>query len=40
MLSSLAVENAKPRDTPYTLTDGEGLHPFVMLNGSKLWRLR
>ena len=40
MLTALAIQNAKPRDTPYMLTDGNGLHLEVIPNGSKLWRLR
>ncbi|MGA7788924.1 MAG: integrase arm-type DNA-binding domain-containing protein, partial [Xanthobacteraceae bacterium] len=40
MLSALSVENAKPRDKEYILTDGNGLHLLVMPHGSKLWRLR
>jgi integrase len=40
MLSALAVENAKPRDKQYILTDGNGLHLLVMPHGRKLWRLR
>lgn len=39
-LSSLAVQNAKPRENLYVLTDGNGLHLLVNPNGSKLWRLR
>lgn len=39
-LSSLAVQNAKPRENFYVLTDGDGLHLLVNPNGSKLWRLR
>ena len=39
-LSSLAVQNAKPRESFYLLTDGNGLHLLVNPNGSKLWRLR
>jgi integrase len=39
-LSHLAVENAKPRASPYLLTDGNGLHLLVNTGGSKLWRLR
>jgi integrase len=39
-LSSLAVQNAKPRESLYLLTDGNGLHLLVKPNGSKLWRLR
>src|SRR5215471_1798971 len=40
MLKSLEVENAKPRDKPYKLTDGLGLHLLVQPIGSKLWRFR
>ncbi len=39
-LGSLAVQNAKPRDRFYVLTDGFGLHLLVKPNGSKLWRFR
>ncbi len=39
-ISSLAVQNAKPRETVYVLTDGNSLHLLVNPNGSKLWRLR
>jgi integrase len=39
-LSSLAVQNAKPRENLYVLTDGNSLHLLVNPNGSKLWRLR
>ena len=40
MLTSLSVENAKARATPYKLSDGKGLHLFIQPNGSKLWRFR
>ncbi len=40
MLTALAIQNAKPRNKPYLLTDGNGLHLVVKENGSKLWRLR
>ena len=40
MLTALAIENAKPRDRPYKLTDGSGLHLLVTPSGSKLWRFR
>jgi Arm DNA-binding domain len=40
MLTALAIENAKPRDKPFIVTDGNGLHLLVNSNGSKLWRLR
>ena len=37
-LTTLAVENAKSRDKPYILTDGNGLHLVVNPNGKKLIR--
>ena len=40
MLTALAIENAKPKETPYKLSDGNGLHLLVNPNRSKLWRLR
>jgi hypothetical protein len=40
MLTALRVENAKPRDKPYKLSDGNGLHLLVKPTGNKLWRLR
>lgn len=39
-LSDFALKNAKPREKPYRLTDGDGLHLLVQPNGSKLWQLR
>jgi integrase len=39
-LSQLAIINAKPKDKPYLLLDGEGLHLQIHTSGSKLWRLR
>src|ERR1700681_2133016 len=39
-LSQLAITSAKPKDKPYMLLDGEGLHLQIYTSGSKLWRLR
>ena len=39
-LSDVQIRNAKPKDKPYKLTDGGGLHILVNPNGSKLWRLK
>ena len=39
-LSQLAILNAKRKDKPYLLLDGEGLHLQIYTSGSKLWRLR
>lgn len=39
-LSQLAIINAKPKDKPYLLLDGEGLHLQIYTSGSRLWRLR
>jgi integrase len=40
MLYTTGLDAAKPRDKPYKLTDGNGLHLLVNPNGSKLWRFR
>jgi integrase len=40
MLSQFVLTNAKPREKPYKLTDGDGLSLIVQPNGSKLWRFR
>lgn len=39
-LTLFAIQNAKAREKPYKLSDGNGLHLLVNPNGSKLWRLR
>lgn len=39
-LSDFACKNAKAKDKPYRLTDGDGLYLLVRNNGSKLWQLR
>lgn len=40
MLTALAIENAKPKQKSYKLSDGNGLHLLVEPTGSKLWRFR
>jgi integrase len=39
-LTSFAVQNAKPKEKPYKLSDDTGLSLLVQPNGSKLWRFR
>lgn len=39
-LTLFSIQNAKPRDKPYKLSDGDGLHLLVQPSGSKLWRFR
>ena len=39
-LTLFALQNAKPKEKPYKLSDGEGLHLLVQPNGSKWWRFR
>ena len=39
-LTELAVKNAKAKDKPYKLTDGDGLYLHVTAGGSRLWRLK
>ncbi len=38
-LSDAALRALKPRDRPYKVSDGHGLHLLVTPNGSRLWRL-
>lgn len=40
MLSQLAIVKARPKERPYKLSDGGGLHLLVKPNGRKLWRFR
>lgn len=40
VLTDKAVKSAKPKDKPYKLTDGNGLHLFISPSGSKLWRYK
>lgn len=39
-LSDMAVRKATPRERPYKIADGGGLHLLVQPNGSKYWRLK
>lgn len=39
-LSDTAIRNAKPREKPFKLFDGNGLHLFVHPNGGKWWRAK
>lgn len=39
-LSEFSLRQAKPREKPYKLADGGGLHLAVQPGGSKLWRLK
>ncbi|ECL9649176.1 TPA: integrase arm-type DNA-binding domain-containing protein [Enterobacter soli] len=38
-LSPKKIENAKPKDTDYKLTDGGSLYLLVKKNGTKAWRM-
>jgi integrase len=40
MLTNTAVKNAKPKEKPYKLTDGDGLYLLVKPNGGKYWRFK
>ncbi len=40
MLTAVEVRNAKPKENPYKLTDGRGLHLYITPNGRKSWRYR
>ena len=39
-LTDFQVRNAQPKNAPYKLRDGHGLHLLVKPNGSKLWQGR
>lgn len=39
-LTDATVRNSKPKERPYKLADGHGLHLLVKPNGSRLWRLK
>jgi hypothetical protein len=39
-LSQFTINNAKPTDKPYLLSDGDGLHLRVHTKGGRQWRLR
>jgi hypothetical protein len=39
-LSHFQIEKAKPRDKPYRLFDGEGLHLLVKPTGRRSWVFR
>jgi len=37
-MTNTQIKNAKPKDSPYKLSDQGGLYLFVKPNGSKVWR--
>lgn len=39
-LNNVQAKNAKPKEKPYKLTDGDGMFLLVQPNGSKYWRLK
>ena len=39
-LRDITIKNAKPREKPYPLSDGQSLYIEIMPNGAKYWRLR
>jgi len=39
-LSDLQIRKVKPKDKPFRLGGGLGLHLMVKSNGSKLWQFR
>jgi integrase len=40
LLTAFSIMKASPKEKPYKLSDGDGLHLLVQTNGNKLWRLR
>ena len=39
-LNDTKIRNLKPRENPYKVFDGGGLHIVVTPRGSRLWRLK
>ena len=39
-LTDVKIRNAKPKQKPYKLGDGDGLHLLVRSNGAKYWQFR
>ncbi len=39
-LSITEINNAKPKEKDYSLSDGQGLFLLVRMNGSKIWRFQ
>jgi integrase len=39
-LKPITIDNAKPRDKPYSLTDGGGLIVEILPSGTKAWRFK
>ena len=39
-LSDAALRNAKPKDKPYKLADGDGLYLLIKPDGGRYWRLK
>ena len=39
-LKNIQCKNAKAKEKPYKLSDGNGMYLEVMPNGSKYWRLK
>lgn len=40
LLSNTALKNAKPKEKPYKMADGDGLYLLIKPNGGKYWRFK
>ena len=40
VLTQFSITKAKPKERPYKLSDGGGLHLLIQTGGSRLWRFR
>ena len=38
-LTAIEIKNAKPKDKPQKLTDGDGMYLLIQPNSAKYWRL-
>ncbi|MGA8772095.1 MAG: Arm DNA-binding domain-containing protein, partial [Rhodomicrobium sp.] len=39
-LTDISIKNAKPKDRPYKLADGEGMYLLIKPDGGRYWRLK
>jgi len=40
ILTDTKIKNLKPKDKPYTESDGQGLQLLIKTTGTKLWEFR
>jgi len=40
VLTQFSIQKARPREKPYKLSDGGGLHLLIQPSGGRYWRFR